>query len=157
MVTFLAARDELYRRMSKVAGAFADLYPGVQAPKVYDGFPSSEPPFYIAVDSIVDTASMGGQATNGAGQLDFTVHVLCFARHADQATAAETLLSYVDAVFNAVMADQRLAKSVDIAFPSIEAAGAAPDSSKYHMAAASVGVQCTVFSKCPQRFREVVQ
>lgn len=157
MVTFKAARDELYRRMTKVAGAFADLYPGVQGPKVYDGFPSSEPPFYIAVDSIVDTASMGGQATNGAGQLDFTVHVLCFARHADQSTASATLLSYVDAVFKAVMADQRLAKSVDVAFPSIEAAGSAPDSSKYHMAAASVGVQCTVFSKCPQRFREVVK
>lgn len=157
MVTFLAARDEIYRRMAKVGEAFADLYPGVQEPKVYDGFPASEPPFYIAVDSIVDTASMGGQATTGAGQLEFTVHVLCFARHADQSTASATLLSYVDAVFKAVMADQRLARSVDIAFPSIESAGTAPDSSKYHMAAASVGVQCTVFSKCPQEFREVVK
>ena len=157
MVTFLAARDEIYRRMAKVGEAFADLYPGVQEPKVYDGFPTSEPPFYIAVDSIVDTAAMGGQATNGAGQLDFTVHVLCFARHADQSTASAALLSYVDAVFKAVMADQRLARSVDIAFPSIEAAGTAPDSSKYYMAAASVGVQCTVFSKCPQEFREVVK
>lgn len=156
MVTFLAARDELYRRMAKVGESFGELYPGVQEPKVYDGFPSSEPPFYIAVDSIVDTAAMGGQATNGAGQLDFTVHVMCFARHADRSTAAGTLLSYVDAVFNAVMADQRLARTVDISFPSIEAAGTSPDSSKYHMAAASVGVQCTVFSKCPQRFREVV-
>lgn len=60
MVTFKEARDELYRRMAKVAEGFADLYPGVQAPKVYDGFPTSEPPFYIAVDSIVDTATMGG-------------------------------------------------------------------------------------------------
>ena len=156
MVTFLAARDELYRRMAKVGESFGELYPGVQEPKVYDGFPTSEPPFYIAVDSIVDTAAMGGQATNGAGQLDFTVHVMCFARHADRATAAGALLSYVDAVFNAVMADQRLARTVDISVPSIEAAGTSPDSSKYHMAAASVGVQCTVFSKCPQRFREVV-
>lgn len=156
MVTFLAARDELYRRMEKVGESFGELYPGVQEPKVFDGFPSSEPPFYIAVDSIVDTATMGGQATNGAGQLDFTVHVMCFARHSDRATASSTLLAYLDAVFNAVMADQRLARTVDISFPSIEAAGTAPDSSKYYMAAASVGVQCTVFSKCPQRFREVV-
>ena len=37
MVTFKEARDELYRRMAKVAEGFADLYPGVQAPKVYDG------------------------------------------------------------------------------------------------------------------------
>ena len=154
MVTFLAARDEIYRRMAKVGEAFADLYPGVQEPKVYDGSPTSEPPFYIAVDSIVDTAAMGGRATNGAGQLDFTVHV---ARHANQSAASSALLSYVDAVFKAVMADQRLARSVDIALPSIEAAGTAPDSSKYYMAAASVGVQCTVFSKCPQEFREVVK
>lgn len=143
--------------MEKVAESFGDLYPGVQAPKVFDGFPTSEPPFYIAVDSIVDTAAMGGKAVPDAGQLDFTIHVLCFARHADLATASATLLAYVDAVFNAVMADQRLAMSVDNSFPSVEAAGTSPDSSKYHMAAASVGVQCSVFSKCPQRFREVVQ
>lgn len=157
MVTFKAARDELYRRMAKVAEGFGELYPGVQAPKVFDGFPTSEPPFYIAVDSIVDTADMGGKAVPGAGQLDFTIHVLCFARHADLATASATLLAYVDAVFNAVMADQRLAMSVDNSFPSVEAAGTSPDSSKYHMAAASVGVQCSVFAKCPQKFREVVQ
>lgn len=100
---------------------------------------------------------MGGRAVPGAGQLDFTIHVMCFARHSDQATASATLLAYVDAVFNAVMADQRLAMSVDNSFPSIEAAGASGDSSKYHMAAASVGVQCSVFAKCPQKFREVVQ
>lgn len=157
MVTFQAARDELYRRMCAVTEAWEELYPGVQAPKVYDGFPTSEPPFYIAVDSIVDTATMGGRATVGAGSLEFTVHVMCFARHADRATASQTLLAYVDAAFNAVMADQRLRGSVDNSFPSIEAAGTSPDSSKYHMAAASVGVQCSVFSKCPQRFREVVR
>jgi len=111
MVTFQAARDELYRRMAKVADSFGELYPGVQAPKVYDGLPTSEPPFYIAVDSIVDTATMGGRAVPGAGQLDFTIHVMCFARHSDQATASATLLAYVDAVFNAVMADQRPAMS----------------------------------------------
>lgn len=156
MVTFQAARDEMYLRMSKVGEAFPELYPGTQQPKVFDGFPTNEPPFYIAVDSIVDTASYDGRAAPGAGQLDFTVHVMCFARHADQATAANTMLAYVDAVFGAVMADQCLRMSVDNALPIVEAAGMSPDSSKYHMAAASVGVRCTVFSKCQQRFKEVV-
>lgn len=157
MVTFKAARDELYRRMCKVAEAWGELYPGIQAPKVEDGFPTSETPFYIAVDSIVDTAEMSGRATVGAGNLEFTVHVMCFARHSSLETASTTLLAYEDAVFKAVMADQRLAGSVDNSFPAIEAAGTSPDSSKYHMAAASVGVSCTVFSKCPQEFREVVK
>lgn len=156
MVTFQAARDEVYRRLCKVSEAFEELYPGVQAPKVYDGLPTNEPPFYLAVDSVVDTATMGGRATPGAGQLDFTVRVMCFARHADMATASNTLLTYVDAVFGAVMADQRLAMTVDNAFPAVDAAGTSPDSSKYHMAAASVGIQCSVFSKCPKRIREVI-
>lgn len=157
MVTFTAARDELHRRMAKVSEAFEQLYPGVQAPKVYDGFPASEPPFYIAVDSIIDTAATDGRATTGNGQLNFTVHVMCFARHSDQKTASETLMAYVDSVFKSVMADQRLAKTVDNSFPSIEVAGTSSDSSKYYMAAASVGVQCVVFSKCPREFMEVVK
>lgn len=146
----------MYRRMTKVGEAFAELYPNVQQPKVFDGFPPKEPPFYIAVDAIVDTASVDGRAVPGAGQLDFTVHVWCFARHSDQATAANTLLAYIEAVFGAVMADQRLHMTVDNSMPAVEAAGISADSSKYYMAAASVGIRCSVFAKCPQRFREVV-
>lgn len=156
MVTFIEARRELLRRMRRAAERFGDLYPGVQAPKVHDGFPVNEPPFYVAVDAIADTASMGGRATTGAGELDMTVHVMCFARHSDRATASTALMCYVDAVFNAVMADQRLGGAVDNAFPSIEAAGTSADSSKYHMAAASVAVRCTRFVKCPEKFMEVV-
>ena len=143
--------------MCAVAEAWEELYPGVQAPKVYDGFPASEPPFYIAVDSIVDTATMGGRATVGAGSLEFTVHVMCFARHADRATASQTLLAYVDAAFSAVMADQRLRGAVDNSFPSIEAAGTSPDSPQRHSAAAAHSVQCAGRSNSPQRFREVVR
>ena len=142
--------------MSKVGDAFVALYPGVQQPKVFDGFPPKEPPFYIAVDSIIDTASVGGRATTGAGQLDFTIHVWCFARHSDQATAANTMHAYIESVFGAVMADQLLRLTVDSAMPAVEAAGISADSSKYYMAAASVGIRCSVFSKCPQRFREVI-
>lgn len=155
-MTFQAARDEMYRRMSRVGDSFAELYPGVQRPKVFDSFPPKEPPFYIAVDSIVDSASMDGGAVPGAGRLDFTVHVWCFARHSDQATAANTMMAYIEAVFGSVMADQRLHMTVDTAVPAVEAAGISADSSKYYMAAASVGIRCSIFSKYPQRFREVV-
>lgn len=156
MVTFQAAREELLRRIREVSLHFKELYPDVQQPKVYDGFPTTEPPFYVAVDSIIDTAAVDGRAVPGAGTWSFTIHVMCFARHTDRKTASDTLLAYIDAVFNTVMADQRLGMAVDNCFPSIEAAGTSPDNSKRQMAAASVGVQCTVFSKCPQDFKEVI-
>lgn len=156
MVTFQAAKDELHRRLEAVAASFGDLYPGVQVPNVYKGFPVNEPPFYIAVDDAVDTATTDGKATNGHGTLEFVVHVMCFARHANRETASNTLLTYVDAVFSAVMADQRLKGAVDNSFPSVEAAGTSADNSKYYMSAASVAVRCTVFAKCPREFKEVV-
>lgn len=156
MVTFIEARDELHRRLRAVADAFGTLYPDVQKPTVYAGFPVNEPPFYIAVDDAVDTATTDGKATNGHATYEFVVHVLCFARHASRETASNALLSYVDAVFGAVMADQRLKGAVDNSFPSVETAGTSADNSKYHMAAASVAVRCAVFAKCPQAFREVV-
>ena len=156
MVTFIAARDELFRRLQAVADSFGGLYPGVQAPAVYKGFPVNEPPFYIAVDDAVDTATADGKATNGHGTLEFVVHVMCFARHSSRETASNTLLTYVDAVFGSVMADQRLRGAVDNSFPSVEAAGTSADSSKYCMSAASVAVRCSVFAKCPREFKEVV-
>lgn len=156
-MTFSAAQAEIFRRVGAVCASFGSLYPGVPEPRAFDGFPVNEPPFYIAVDDVVDTAEVSGGATTGAGRLEFTVHVMCFARHADRKTCSEALLCYVDAVFNAVMADQRLRMSVDTCFPTVEAAGVSADNSKRHMAAASVGVRCTVFSKCPERFLEVVR
>lgn len=158
MVTFSQARDVLRHRLEAVFGseAFATLYTGVQAPKVYQGFPVSEPPFYVAVDEIVDTASSSGAASMGHARIDFTLHVWCFARHTSQETAADTLLAYVDAVFKAVLADQRLNGTVDNSFPEIETAGTAADSSKRYTAAASVAVACHVFSQCPAELMEVV-
>ena len=156
MVTFVKARDELYRRLCAVGPSFEELYPGVQAPKVIKGAPASEPPFYIAVSDVAALASTSGQATTGDGRWEFTLEVMCFAQHASQECAADTLMTYVDAVFNAVMADQRLRGTVDNSFPSVQSVGTSPDSSKRHLAAASVAVRCSVFSACPKRFREVV-
>ena len=158
MVSFMQARDALKNRLDALFGseAFATLYPGVQAPKVYQGFPVNEPPFYVAVDEIVDTAASSGAASMGYVCIDFTVHVWCFARHTNQETAANTLLAYVDAVFKAVLADQRLNGAVDNSFPEIETAGTSADSSKRYTAAASVAVECHVFSQCPAELMEVV-
>lgn len=158
MVTFSDARDVLKNRLDAVfaSEAFGGLYPDVQVPKVYQGFPTNEPPFYIAVDEIIDTAASSGAASMGHARIDFTLHVWCFARHTSQETAANALLAYVDAVFKAILADQRLNFTVDNSFPSIENAGTAADSSKRYTAAASVAVECSVFSQCPAELMEVV-
>ena len=71
-------------------------------------------------------------------------------------SVANTLLAYVDAVFKAVLADQRLNGAVDNSFPEIETAGTSADSSKRYTAAASVAVECHVFSQCPAELMEVV-
>lgn len=158
MVTFSEARDVLKNRLDAVfaSEAFGGLYPGVQVPKIYQGFPINEPPFYIAVDEIIDAAASSGAASMGHARVDFTLHVWCFARHTSQETAADTLLAYVDAVFKAVLADQRLNGTVDNSFPEIEAAGTSADGSKRYAAAASVAVSCHVFSQCPAELTEVV-
>lgn len=158
MVTFAAAREEVQRRMQAVfaPGTFADLYPGVQAPKVFRGFPVNEPPFYAAVDEIVDSARTSGAASMGHAQYDFTVHVWLFAQHRDQVTAADTLLAYIDAVFASVLADHTLRGTVDNCFPSVETCGTAADSSKRYTAAAAIAIECAVFSQCPARLKEVV-
>lgn len=158
MVTFSEARNVLKERLARVfsADTFGSLYPDVQAPKVIQGFPVDEPPFYVAVDEIVDTAQSSGAASMGHARIDFTLHVWCFARHTKQEVAADTLMAYVDAVFKSVLADQRLGMTVDNSFPEIETAGTAADSSKRYTAAASVAVQCHVFSQCPAEIMEVV-
>lgn len=158
MVTFAAARDEVLRRLRAVfaEAAFAGLFPGVQAPKVFFGFPVNEPPFYAAVDEITDTARTSGAASMGHAEYAFTVRVWLFARHADLRTASDALLAYIDAVFGAVLADHTLGGAVDNAMPSVETAGTAADSSKRYAAAASVAIECRVFSKCPARMKEIV-
>ena len=158
MVTqWTRARDVLKHRLEAVFGdPFAELYEGVRAPKVYLGFPVTEPPFYAAVDEIVDTAATEGAVSMGHDTVNFTIRVWLCAQHADLKTASDTLLAYLDAVFGAVMADPQLDMSVDNSFPSIEAAGTAADSSKRYIAAASVAISCSAWSACPASLAEAV-
>ncbi len=157
MVTYAAARDVIKKRLEYIFGsqAFSDLYE-VTAPKVYRGFPVSEPPFYVAVDEIADTAVSSGAVTMGHARIDFTVRVWAFARHTSQEVAADTLLAYEDAIFKSILADQRLNGTVDIAYPEIETAGTAADNSKRYTAAASIAVKCQTYSQCPAALMEVV-
>lgn len=157
MVSFVPARDALMGRLEAVFGpAWEELAPGVQQPRTYLGFPPNEPPFYVAVDEIVDLASTGGAATMGHARIDFTLRVWCFARHSSLRVASDTLMAYVGAVFEAVLADQRLGFAVDNSFPRLESAGTSVDGSKYHVAAAAIAVECHVFSQCPADLMEVV-
>lgn len=152
------ARDVLHKRLEAVFGeeAFGSLYPGVKAPKVTLGFPVNEPPFYVAVDEIADTVSTGGAASMGHAEVSFDLNVWLCASHKDLKTAADSLIAYEDAIFAAVLADQRLNLTVDNAFPSIRNAGTGADSSKRYVAAANVAVACTVGSCCPAQIKEIV-
>lgn len=158
MVTdFAGARDALKARLDHVFGdAFEDLYPGIRAPKVFLGFPVTEPPFYAAVDEIVDAAETGGSASMGHAQVDFTIRVWLCAQHTDLKAASDALLAYIDAVFGSVMADPRLNGAADNSFPSVETAGTAADSSRRYIAAASVAVRCSAWSACPAALAQAV-
>jgi len=159
MVTdYVKARNVLKKRLEAVfaSEAFGVLYPGAKQPKVFLGFPTSEPPFYAAVDEIVDASATSGGVSMGHAQVDFTLHVWLCAQHSSLETASDTLLAYIDAVFGSTMADPQLCETVDNAFPVIETAGTAADSSKRYIAAASVAVQCSVYSACPAQLAATV-
>lgn len=156
MVNFVQARDVLKRRLEAVFSSNVFAVQGVPEPKVYQGFPVNEPPFYVAVDEIVDTATTDGAVTMGHAEVNFTIRVWCYARHVDQEVAANTLLAYISFIFDSILADQRLNFTVDNSFPEIETAGTATDSSKRYVAAAAVGIRCSVFSHCPDEILEVV-
>lgn len=161
MVTdFNRARDVLKARLDAVfaADAFAALYPdAASAPKVYEGFPASEPPFYAAVDEIADDPATSGGVSMGHQQVDFTLRVFLCAKHTDLLKAAGTLMCYVDAVIGSVMADPQLCMTVDNAFSQVEAAGTSAAQGKQYIAAASVGVRCTVYSECPAALAALVR
>lgn len=152
MVTeLIRARNVLEKRLAAVFDpeTFDVLYPEAeQAPKVFFGFPASEPPFYVAVDEIVDTASTAGGATMGRDEVTFTLHVWLSAQHTRLRAASDTLLCYIDAVFGSVMADPALNGTVQNAFPKIEGAGTAADSSKRYIAAAVLAIECQVWTGC---------
>lgn len=152
------ARDELKRRLELVFSeeCMGALYPGAKVPKVYLGFPVSEPPYYAAVDEIAEAVETAGAVTIGHAKVSFDLHVWLFARHTDLKVAADSLLAYIDAVFACVMADHTLGMSVDNSLPAVETAGTSADSSKRYIAAASVRVTCTVASACPAYVKEAI-
>ncbi len=160
MVTdFIRARNVLKKRLEAIFDpeAFGLLYPEAEpTPKVYLGFPTTEPPFYAAIDEIVDVATTTGAATMGHDTVSFTLHVWLSAQHTRLEAASNALLCYIDALFGAVMADPQLNNTVENAFPQIESAGTAADSSKRYIAAALVGVECTVWSACPASLQATV-
>lgn len=152
-----AVRDVLYERLRAVfsSTAFRDLY-AVKEPAVSLGFPASEPPFYVAVDEICDTAQTSGATSTQCAGVSFTVHVWCFAEHRELKVAADTLMAYVDVVIASVVADHTLGMSVDNAMASILAAGTAANGSKRHSAAATVDITCETRSACPKEIKEVI-
>lgn len=152
------ARDALLHRLTAVFAeeTFSGLYDGFKAPKISLGFPTNEPPFFVAIDEVIDNMTSTGGATMGHSQREFTLRVWLCARHTDLKTASDTLAAYIDAVFNSVDVDRRLNFTVDNCQPEIETAGTSADSSKRCLAAASVAIRCQVFTNCPERLKEVV-
>ncbi|MEC4294043.1 hypothetical protein [Adlercreutzia shanghongiae] len=152
------AKEAIGARMRAVFApeVFGALYPDVQPPRTYEGFPTNEPPFYVAWDEIVDAGSVAGAVTMGHPDVEFTLHVWTFAQHVDKKTASDTALAYTDVVLAALVADQTLNRTVDTAVPSITSAGTAADSSKRYMASVEVSVRCSVASSCPAEIKEAV-
>jgi len=156
----IAARDVLHKRVQKVLSeeVLAELYPqAVSAPKVFLGFPTTEPPFYAAVDEVAEGLSTTGAVSMAHATYEFDLHVWLCAQHVDLQKASDTLLCYIDAVVGSVMADQQLGMTVDNAFPRVESIGTAADDSRRYIAAASVAVACTVYSACPAALVEAVK
>lgn len=150
------ARDELFKRLGLVFGDSFESFYKTQKPDVFLGNPVNEPPFYVSVDEIIDTASTDGAASMGHAKVSFELNVFLCAINRDLITASNTLLTYIDAVFASVLADQTLNSNVDNAFPRINSAGTAADSSKRYIAAANVVISCEVGSACPAYIRELI-
>lgn len=158
MVGFAAARDEVYRRLCAVFGsmAFANLYGDVERPKVFRGFPTTEPPFYVAVDEIASDVRATGSASMWHAEYEFGIKVYLFAQHVDLLTASNTMLAYLDAAMAAILADATLGGTVDNALPAVDTEGTAADSSRRYMAAAQMTVACRVYSACPAEIVEAI-
>ena len=152
VIPAIQARDVLYERLKKV---FAKL-DGCQKPEVCRGFPTNEPPFYVAVDEIVDTATTEGAASMGHAKVAFELNVFLCAVHRELLVASNTLLAYIDAVFSSVLADHTLGMTVDNSFPAVSMAGTSADSSKRYIAAANVTVSCEIASACPAWVKEAI-
>lgn len=154
----IAARDALKRRLEGVFSpeAFGCLYPDCERPRLTLGFPVNEPPFYVAVDEIVTDVQPGKGASCGEVQFDFVLRVWAFARKTGLEDAANTAMTYADAVLMAVCADQTLHGTVDHAVPSISQGGTAADADRKHIATEAVEIRCSVWARCPGEIRKVI-
>lgn len=152
VIPAIQARDELYKRLDRVFGRLD----GFQRPEVHKGFPTNEPPFYVAVDEIIDVATTEGAASMGHAKVSFELNVFLCAVHRDLMTASNTLLSYIDVVFSSVLADHTLGGHIDNSMPRINTAGTAADTSKRYIAAADITIECSVASVCPAWIKEAL-
>lgn len=155
--SFIRSRDALYYRLNAVFDEFYSLYPDMQPPKLFKGFPVGEPPFYVAVDEIVPSATSAGAASIGQDALTWTLGVWVFAKHVNLITASDTLLTYIDTVFSVVAADPSLGRTVDNAFPAIEVIGTSRDSGNYYISAAQLSIECSAGATCPMEIRQIIK
>lgn len=155
--SFVRSRDELHDRLEAVLEAFGDMHPDVPSPKLYKGFPVGEPPFYVAVDEIIPSASGTGAASIGQDTITWTLGVWVFAKHSNLLTVSDALLTYIETVFATVLADPSLGRTVDNAFPAIEVIGTASDSGKYYIASAQLSIECRAEATCPPEIRQIVR
>lgn len=156
----IAALDALYKRVSGFfsSESFSAVYPdAVAAPVVTKGFPKNEQPFYVAVDEIVTDAQPGKGASTGQAEMEFSANVWVCARHADLVKAANTAMSYADAVIACVLADQTMKGAVDLAVPSITGGGTAADGDRKYLATEALTVTFKVWAVCPNEVREVLR
>lgn len=155
----VAARNAIKSRIEKFFGcaSFSTIFPeAAKAPRVSIGFPTNEPPFYVAVDEIVDDLQPGKGSSCGQIAIKFRVSVYACARHVDLIKAADTAGSYAFAVVMCVLADQTLDGAVDLAVPSISGGGTAADSDRKYLATAVVSIECDAWAVCPQEIREAM-
>lgn len=155
--SFARSRNELFRHLEAALSVFDQVYPDMQAPKLFLGFPVSETPFYIAVDEIVPSASAVGAASIGQDTVTWTLGVWLFSKHMNLLTASETLLAYEELVFSAVSADPTLGRTVDNSFAAIEVTGTARDSGNYYVASTQISVECRAEATCPPEIRQVIR
>lgn len=160
MIPQVAAIDALYKRVSGffASDAFRAIYPdAVAAPVVTKGFPKNEQPFYVAVDEIVTDVQPGKGASMGQAEMEFAANVWVCARHSDLVKAANTAMSYADAVIACVLADQTMKGTVDHAVPSITGGGTAADGDRKYLATEALTISFKCWAVCPHEVREVLR
>lgn len=158
MVDVISPRNALYARIKGLfeEEVFSGICPSTKAPKVYLGFPTNEPPVYVAVDEVADSIQTSGSASMGHAEFSFDLHLWLYAQHTKLETSANMLLSYIGTVFAGILADPQLNGTVDNAFPRVDEIGTAAVEGRRYVSACVVSISCKVSSVCPNQIKEVV-